>query len=47
VKAVCKKNFLVRESISLAALAFRYRLDSEQVEPFVDITRFFARKWHH
>ena len=23
------------------------RPDSEQVEPFVDITRFFAGKWHH
>ena len=22
-------------------------LDSERIEPFVDITRFFAEKWHH
>jgi hypothetical protein len=27
-------------------LAFRYRLDSERSEPFVDIATLFAEKWH-
>jgi hypothetical protein len=37
---------LVPGEIPLAALAFRYRLDSERTKPFVDIARLFAEKWH-
>src|SRR6516225_12421726 len=38
---------LVPGEIPLAALAFRYRLDSERTKPFVDIARLFAEKCHH
>jgi len=39
-----QKYFLVPGEIPLAALAFRYRLDSERIEPFVDIAKLFAGK---
>jgi len=39
-----QKNFLVTGEIPLGALAFRYRLDSERIERFVDISRFSVDK---
>ena len=44
MKDAFAKNFLVPGEIPLAALAFRYRLDSEQSKPFVDISELFAVK---
>jgi len=39
-----QKNFLVPGEFPLAALAFRYRLDSEHNKPFVDIAKVFAER---
>jgi len=39
-----QKNFLLTGEIPLGVLAFRYRLDSERIKPFVDITKLFAER---